>query len=357
MTPDELGEKGESKFKELCADAGLICNKSDRDRAGWDFVVDFPEDEKSEKSYDNRLGALSCIVQQKTILSTSKSISMKLNMAERLAKEIKPSFVCVFKVNQNKEFTDAFLIHISDNRLKAILKKLREVQAKNDGIPLNKKTISFTPSKAERIEVSGTALKQKIEQICGLDLHQYSNNKKNQLEQLGFEQERYIGKVKFKVESEKDFLDILSGKKEAEFVHFETKEKRFGVLLPDYKSHSGTFTFTPNPLTKCSLSIRRNELDEPIIFHCDLFATPRFDGKSPVRQIIKHKFFSLHRDLGAGEDEPDDEGTFSFETTIDEQKSTASEWSDLWQMLSILSYEGGILEVKFENKSPSIEAV
>ena len=42
MTPDELGEKGESKFKELCADAGLICNKSDRDKqAGilsWIFL-------------------------------------------------------------------------------------------------------------------------------------------------------------------------------------------------------------------------------------------------------------------------------------------------------------------------------
>lgn len=38
----ELGEIGQARFKEICADAKLICNQADRDRSGWDFIVEFP---------------------------------------------------------------------------------------------------------------------------------------------------------------------------------------------------------------------------------------------------------------------------------------------------------------------------
>jgi hypothetical protein len=42
LNSDELGAKGESHFREICADAKLVCNKSDRERTGWDFLVEFP---------------------------------------------------------------------------------------------------------------------------------------------------------------------------------------------------------------------------------------------------------------------------------------------------------------------------
>jgi hypothetical protein len=42
LTPEELGDAGESKFKLLCSQAKLVCNKSSRDLTGWDFIVDFP---------------------------------------------------------------------------------------------------------------------------------------------------------------------------------------------------------------------------------------------------------------------------------------------------------------------------
>ncbi len=86
LTPDELGEKGESHFKEICADAQLICNKSDRDRdrAGWDFIVDFPFIDQEELSLDKRIAPPSCHIQVKTVYASTKSVRLKLNMAERL---------------------------------------------------------------------------------------------------------------------------------------------------------------------------------------------------------------------------------------------------------------------------------
>src|SRR5260221_2300916 len=42
LTPDELGDAGESNFKLLCSQAKLVCNKSSRDLTGWDFITEFP---------------------------------------------------------------------------------------------------------------------------------------------------------------------------------------------------------------------------------------------------------------------------------------------------------------------------
>ena len=41
LPSDNLGAAAEALFEGLCARAGLICNGSERDRTGWDFVVEF----------------------------------------------------------------------------------------------------------------------------------------------------------------------------------------------------------------------------------------------------------------------------------------------------------------------------
>ncbi|MGO4660194.1 hypothetical protein AB4Z34_36430, partial [Ensifer sp. 2YAB10] len=129
LTSDELGEKGESRFRELCADAKLVCNKSERDRVGWDFTVDFGFSSQGDISLDKRLPPVSCQVQVKTITSNSRSVRVRLNMAERLAKDVKPAFIFVLRVNDKNSFIDAYLLHIYGSRLEAILKRLRKESA------------------------------------------------------------------------------------------------------------------------------------------------------------------------------------------------------------------------------------
>ena len=66
LTADELGEAGETLFAHLCALAGLTCNKSQRDRTGWDFVVEFPlAGVDRPLALDHRL-PISCVVQLKS---------------------------------------------------------------------------------------------------------------------------------------------------------------------------------------------------------------------------------------------------------------------------------------------------
>ena len=42
LEPERIGLIGEQQFQLLCAQAGLVCNKSTVDVMGWDFIVEFP---------------------------------------------------------------------------------------------------------------------------------------------------------------------------------------------------------------------------------------------------------------------------------------------------------------------------
>lgn len=52
---DDLGAVGEAEFERRCAAAGLIANKSGRDKMGWDYVVERAPDEQGPALDKRRL--------------------------------------------------------------------------------------------------------------------------------------------------------------------------------------------------------------------------------------------------------------------------------------------------------------
>src|ERR1700733_6953189 len=147
LNADQLGEKGQARFKEICADARLICNKSDRDLAGWDFIVEFEFEDviESKIPLEIRKVPLSCHVQVKTLIQKNDRFKLRLSSAERLAKELKPAFICVLKVDEDLVFVDAYLIHILSGPLEKILKRLRKEDVSGNSTP-NKNVISMSAS-------------------------------------------------------------------------------------------------------------------------------------------------------------------------------------------------------------------
>lgn len=127
LTSDELGEKGQQRFAEWCSDASLICNPSTRDRAGWDFIVDFPH-APSAMSLDHRQGPPSCRVQVKTVKAGTKSVRLRLDMAERLAKDGGPAFI-VSPVVDGFDVPAMYLWHVRGTHLATILARLRKEHA------------------------------------------------------------------------------------------------------------------------------------------------------------------------------------------------------------------------------------
>ena len=142
LNSDQLGEFGQSHFRTLCAEAGLICNEATRDRTGWDFIVEFPFPAPENMiSVDGRLIPTSCYIQVKTLWERNNTIKLRLSSLERLAKVAQPSFIYIFKVSSSCIFLDSFLIHLIDDPLGVILKKLRQEQAAGRQSEINHRTL------------------------------------------------------------------------------------------------------------------------------------------------------------------------------------------------------------------------
>ncbi|WP_186128968.1 hypothetical protein [Burkholderia gladioli] len=335
----KLGYKGQQRFGELCAEVGLTFNSSQVDLAGWDFIINFPDDE-SERA-DRRRTPLSCFVQVKTIEHATRSVVLKLNMAQRLALETLPSFICVLKVDlETSQFTDAFLIHVSGDRMSPILKRLRIAQADENSHPLNKIKISFTPKKFERIALTGEALRGAIVRHIGTDMHTYVEAKRQRREKLGYEEKPWKLSVEFPNLSDSDMLDVFLGRKqEVAVTGVEIVETRFSISIPEHEPTSGKISITPNPSDTCTVVVRRQAEDWFAIFMGDLIVAPIVNGKR--RMLVRNELFSiLFEGLG------DSVETIRLEFAAGEQVCAPSVWADYWRLVSAVYAGDGIMEIK-----------
>lgn len=338
MNSDELGEKGESHFKEICADAGLICNKSDRDRSGWDFIVEFPLDKAKETTLDKRISPLSCHIQLKTMKDGNKSFKMRLTSAERLAKEVKPAFVYVFLVNEKLQFTRSYILHFTGDRLSAVLKKLRVEELKGTSPnKINKKTISITVRDIECIGTTGESLRGALVSTCGNDIYDYMVKKSEELKCLGYTESPYKGAMTLLPSYEDEIVDAFLGlKNDLKLLSFQVNESRFGIDLPLDSFGEGKIHFDPNPCDQCTIVIRSDSLSGPAIFDGRIFIPPKVLFTEKNRKIaVKSDLFTIVI--------YDDHYTIFF-NVIGGIRKTANEWSHFWRMMLAIAIGNGTIE-------------
>jgi hypothetical protein len=335
----KLGYKGQQRFGELCADVGLTYNSSQVDLAGWDFIVNFPDDE-SER-VDRRRTPLSCLVQVKTIEHTTRLAVLKLNMAQRLALDTLPAFICVLKVDlKSNEFTDAFLLHVSGDRMSPILKRVRTAQADKNSLPLNKIKIGFTPQKVERIALTGEALRNAIVRYVGSDMHAYVEAKRQQREKLGYTERPWELSVEFRDLSDSDMLDVFLGRKpDVTVTRVELVETRFSISIAEHEPTTGKISIIPNPSDTCTIAVKRPAEDSFAIFRGDLITAPKVNGKR--RTVVRSELFSILFE-GPG----DSVETIRVELSAGEQVCTPSVWADYWRLVSAVYAGDGVMEVK-----------
>jgi hypothetical protein len=351
---DPLGAKGENRFQEICEDAGLICNKATRDRAGWDFIVEFQFDNGDQgHSLDGRTVPLSCHVQGKTLLAQNDRFKVRLSSAERLAKEIKPAFIYVFKV-VGTDITDAYLIHIIGNTLERILKRLREMQAAGQGDRINKKFISFSAARyGKRIEPTGHALQVAIQEACGRDLHEYYTRKAGQIRGLGFEPFPVTGTFRFRsVGSLDELVEVVLGvQQNVEIEHLQAFETRFGIPLPlrEFSPNTHRLSIQPPPIDTCTVTVRNDELGSPSVFNAELFIPPIMGLPARFfRFLVRSPLFSFLIPF-------EGQLTFWFEEDIRAQKHPPERLVDLARFLLALSVGKANIEVRTNNRADYIE--
>lgn len=295
LNSDELGEKGESRFKELCADGQLICNKSDRDRSGWDFIVESSYGKANySNSLDKRLPALSCHVQVKTMWYPKDRFQMPLAAAERLAKEIKPAFIWVLRVGKNLEFVDSFAIHVAGEVLCKILKRLR-LEQKKKNFDISKKTIGFSLKSGNLLNLSGSTYAVYLSECIGEDLNEYSSSKCFQASNLGFDSHPFKGKITIRAKNSETIVDAFLGNGELDVTQFTMNEDRFGIELPILPNNIEGAKLRIKPqAVPCKLVVRHDYTNDAAEFAAELYTSniPWLDCKSQ-KYIIKTKMMSI----------------------------------------------------------------
>ena len=343
LTSDELGEKGENLFAEKCADAKLICNRSTRDYAGWDFIVDFPLDGDDSSPFDNPLSPLSCRVQLKTIWNTSKKVELKLNMASRLAKDAKPTFVCILKINEDLSVEKCYLLHFLGGRLGQVLRRLRIERGKGTRLEnLNKTTISFAPERDEEVEFSGRSIRHSMSEAIGGDLHAYLSQKRQELSNLGFDDNRFEGTMTLTADKGFKFSDFYLGlERNVQVKDFATVERRFGIGLPLAHHPSALISIDPVPHDTCAVTVSGRGSSKACRFDADLFMVPRRFNDGRGRMYLRSPLFTIDIDQRK---RGGDEIKIKFDHGGRPYK--LSEWKRFWRAVYFLGEGYSVIALK-----------
>ncbi|MBV1706715.1 MAG: hypothetical protein KGQ37_05860 [Hyphomicrobiales bacterium] len=271
---NQIGAIGEGRFKELCDLAQLSASKPHPDMTGIDYLVEFPFQELPPGySYDTRPGSLSCHVQVKTVSAGTQRIKLKLSVAERLARETKPTFIYILRVDCGKSHypnVDAHLIHLHGQVLARVLERLRQEYVK-DTKALNKLYIYFPIEMGTLLQIDASCLRHAFESAIQPDMYSYIEEKKRQLSELGYGSDRYELDVTFQPMTAETFAEVALGLKETNVTNFAISERRFNIALPK--------TFEPFDES----AIRKIRIQPGIVDRCSVCFTGK-DGKKAMLQ-------------------------------------------------------------------------
>jgi hypothetical protein len=308
-TSDELGEIGESEFKLMCDRAGLIANKVSRDRAGWDYVLDWPLPD-ADVALDRRQGPISAMVQVKARWRDNAEIKGRLTSLERLAKDVKPSFIYALTYDESTNLAEVRIIHVRGAFLAEVLKKLRTVEADQVGASPrrsgkaksgrpNQEFMSFSADKwGVQIEPNPDAFKAHIEGCVGPLMDLYVQQKAAELRELGYSAGRRISFTTTFTSDDPETLkeevsDALLGLKKIEAVIGKATETRFDIPLPIPAAGPSTIEFTPHPVDDCELVFRPTE-GPPLVFDGKIFGVPQqIMGAGRMKMLIRNPLFYL----------------------------------------------------------------
>jgi hypothetical protein len=328
---DDLGEAGEALFAYLSARASLTCNKSNRDRTGWDFVVEFAMPEPTIGVTLDERSPTACTVQLKST-AAANPVKLRLSAAERLAKDLRPAFIIVFRLTPAGEPRSGYLIHLLGSALRRILHRLRIAHAKKD-FDVNRTEISFDYRKlGTRFPLTPDGLRQALLDACGSQRAAYVTEKQRQLDELGYEDGDLEAEAQIWIESADHLSDIALGLAPVQPKSFRAFDIRFGIRVP----YAGPmfediedFRIEPPSVGPCVVAIRGPGLSTAAMFDAEiLIGLPREMGAG-TWMMVRHSDFILK--FGSGS------AAFSSTGEFDTVRRSLSAWIMLTRALAYLA--------------------
>jgi hypothetical protein len=334
----DVGRMGENTFETWCNSVGLVANRSQIDKTGWDYLVEFQVEHADEHPADLAPPPLECRVQVKASDKCRRRLNVSLQNLERLVKTSIPTFVCVLEFEGMDVPQRAYLIHIGEEIIRRTLKRLRKIES-TSGRSIHRQTLSVAYGDSEKlVATNGACLKQAIEAYIPEGADRYYQWKSQLLKTLGYERGHgYMTTQIIGTDPIGDLIDLSLGlHKSLQVKNISIHDTRFGVdRLIRQCSEGGQISFGP-AILKGSVRFRERKTS-PWIEFCANVHNPSVNRVVPRERMkfrVETQFFEILI-------EPF-KGTVQFKLLPDVSKTCVhlSTLRDFLRLLCMLSAQG-----------------
>lgn len=313
LTNDQLGELAEAEFKRWTAQAGLVANKAQQDRTGWDFLVEIPDIETTLPA-DVHGPWQTAKVQVKGVHSHVERKSVKLDNWAHAVRDLTPFFFVVVviddSVHESPQVTAAFLAHVDEARCSHVLKRLRDQT--DDSPALHEQTVDLVWRPNEELaHEPAPSLVQRLRTTIGHP-HKYMSEKLRWFQTAGYQEEP----VRVKISPLSGELDVVLGmvadfaiglRRRLPIRSMEVIDERFDSprsiapfqgAVPDYIEMSGL-----RPNLKVRLDLGLLDHSDEMSLQCDAYVSTLIFPQLPpeylkIRCVAGPVEFVFEKDAG-----------------------------------------------------------
>lgn len=245
-----VGGLGEAFLQAWAAEVGIVANKAEVDRGGWDYILELPlgagEDAERALPLDQSLQPVRGLVQVKSTDKRRGFLTLKLSNLKRLVESLLPAFYLVYEFDEKESPQRAFLVHVGPSEIRRVKKRLRELSPEERG-RLHKRKMRLTyDSRHELASMSGEALQEAILAHVGRGPQKYGEEKLKTLKTVGYEGGHLSFNMLFDLpddygdDVEEYLMDFAIGLvPEIEAKKIELRDVRFDIPAPDPRHEPG----------------------------------------------------------------------------------------------------------------------
>lgn len=304
----DIGDVGEDFFSTLCSQAGLIRNVSQRDKTGWDHLVEFPLEVVASLA-SAHVAPKSCYVQVKTSRKHPNAQIKGTNLV-RMATSPSPCFIVFIVLNDLYQPTELYVKHFGQKLIEDALKLRYEVDSGKIKRKLNqvRRTIKGLPD--ERIDpLTPETMREALGRHIAPNMNEYSSWKSKLIQSVGFDKGHHLMTLSSKRADMPEKLMRMSLGYEESLEDFEMKHfiERFGYreeTLTSLNNIQNAKLTMPDiqPTAQGTVTFREKPFGARITFDADLYM-PVGLGMVPKEYMelrINLGLVDLHFQMGSG---------------------------------------------------------
>jgi hypothetical protein len=350
LESERIGLIGEQQFQLLCAQAGLICNKSTVDVMGWDYIVEFPAEYfRDGASLDQRQAKAVRVQLKSTLGRTSSRVRLSLSSVDRLAKDAHPSVIVVFRITQEGQLQSGYLVHLIGDELGKVLKRLRLAESQ-EAYDINNTNISYNYEKVgTRFEPTPKGMCESLTAVCRENTAAYTLEKQRQLAELGYERGRFEAEAIADIEGPQHLSNVLLGLTPIKPKQLRVFDTRFGIRLPYQGTlfdDLGELVLTPPSLGACVVSVRGAGFGRAARFDAEMFIGPPIHCIDGPELLVRHVDFMVRITRGGAR--------FETERGLDDVQRTLEQHAEIARALSLIAGGQAEFTISGNSRIPSI---